>query len=83
MEGLKRLAACVGVEHVAVVKSKCLSGPLVLGEVPAGGQLRLQSLWRHVKRAAKMRLFFTAEEEEDEEEEGDSPRLSAVNRSRC
>lgn len=44
MEGLRGLAGCVAVERVAVVEGVSLPRPLVLGEVPAGGELRLQSL---------------------------------------
>lgn len=37
-------AGGVAVERVAVVEGEGLPRPLVLGEVPAGGELRLQNL---------------------------------------
>ena len=46
MERLRGLAGCVAVEHVAVVEGVGLPRPLLLGEVPAGGQLWLQNLGR-------------------------------------
>lgn len=49
MEGL-RVVGRVCVERVAVVESVRLPRSLVLGKVPAGGELRLQSLWGHVNR---------------------------------
>lgn len=39
-----RVAGRVGVERVAVVEGERLPGLLVLGEVPASGELGLQSL---------------------------------------
>lgn len=45
-----RVAGCVCVERVAVVESVRLPRSLVLGKVPASGELGLQSLWGDVNK---------------------------------
>lgn len=80
MERLRGLAGCIAVKHVAVVEGVRLPRPLVLGEVPAGGELRLQNLRRCVNSAEGEALLRCRDMQEEEEEEEDSPRPSSVNR---
>lgn len=76
----------VCIQRVAVVESERLPSFLVFGKVPAGGELRLESLWGHKRWRGKRGLPTWSQRWKWEPETGrrkDSPQLSGANHWQC